>query len=329
MVGAGRATYDRWVPPPCPLPQRHGLDAAWVCTPEGSRARPHPWPTMGAWLLERLPEFVDVTGFLVGERFVYRSGTPVVGSDPYGPQIFVWFHRDLAEEAFVPGIIHVVHRDDRIVVIDKPPFLSTIPRGRHVVQSVVVRLRAELGLPELSPLHRLDRVTSGLVVLATERRWRGEYQSMFQRGEIEKTYRALAPLREDLEFPVTVRNNLTTRRGQWQAEVTDDPPNAESLIELERVVDHNAVYRLTPRTGRTHQLRMHMLGLGIPIIDDPVYPVVQDVPIDDFTCPLQLLASEVTFTDPIDGELRRFQSVRRLPLRAELGPPVVEPEAGG
>ena len=307
------------MPPPSPLPQRHGLDAAWVCTPEGDRARSQPWPTMGAWLLERLPEFVDVAGFLVGERFVYQSGAPVVGSDPYAPHTFVWFHRDLADETFVPGIIHVVHRDARLVVIDKPAFLSSIPRGRHVVQSVVVRLRAELGLPELSPLHRLDRVTSGLLVLATERRWRGQYQSMFQRGEIQKTYRALAPLRPELEFPVTVRNHLTTRRGRWQAEVTDGPANAESLIELETVLQDRAVYRLTPRTGRTHQLRMHMLGLGIPIIDDPVYPVVQDVAIDDFTRPLQLLASGVTFSDPIDGGVRRFESVRTLPLRGGAG----------
>ena len=305
------------MPPPSPLPPRHGLDAAWVCTPEEDRTRPHPWPTMGAWLLERLPQFVDVAGFLAGERFSYQSGVPVVGSDPYGPHTFVWFHRDLAEETVVPGVIHLVHRDARLVVIDKPAFLSTIPRGRHVVQSVVVRLRAELGLPELSPLHRLDRVTSGLVVLATERRWRGEYQSMFQRGEVAKTYRALAPLRPDLEFPLTVRNHLTARRGRWQAEVTDAPANAESLIELETVVQGTGVYRLTPRTGKTHQLRMHMLGLGIPIIDDPVYPVVQDVAIDDFSRPLQLLASGVTFTDPIDGGVRRFESVRTLPLRAE------------
>ncbi|TFC06339.1 pseudouridine synthase [Cryobacterium mannosilyticum] len=309
------------MPPPSPLPQRHGLDAAWVCTPERGSAPAHPWPSMGAWLNERLSEFVDVTGFLAGERFAYHSGTPVVDGDPYAPHTFVWFHRDLADEAFVPGIVHIVHQDARIVVIDKPAFLSSIPRGRHVLQSVVVRLRAELGLPELSPLHRLDRVTSGLLILATERRWRGAYQSMFQRGEVGKTYRALAPLRPDLDLPVTVRNHLTTRRGQWQAElVADLPPNAESLIELETVVEDAAVYRLTPRTGRTHQLRMHMLGLGIPIIDDPVYPVVQDVEIDDFTRPLQLLASEVRFTDPVDGQLREFESVRTLPLHGE--PPV-------
>jgi tRNA pseudouridine32 synthase/23S rRNA pseudouridine746 synthase len=281
----------------------------------------HPlWNTMGDWLDERLSERVDVAGFLARDRFVYESGTAVGGDDEYQPYTFVWFHRDLAEETVVPGAIHVVYRDDRIVVIDKPPFLSTIPRGRHVVQSVVVRLRTELGLPELSPLHRLDRGTSGLLVLATERRWRGAYQTMFQRHEMRKTYRALAPLLPGLALPVTVRNHLTTQHGQLQAEVLPGaPPNAESLVELDSETGGLGVYTLTPRTGRTHQLRMHMLGLGIPISDDPLYPVVRDVSLDDFTRPLQLLANEVRFTDPIDGNEREFTSVRTLPLRSEVG----------
>jgi tRNA pseudouridine32 synthase/23S rRNA pseudouridine746 synthase len=288
-------------------------------TPDLDSSRPDPWPTMGAWLSERLSEFIDVAVFLAAERFVYQSGSPVDGNDPYRPHTFVWFHRDLREEAFVPGAIHLVHQDERIVVVDKPAFLSTIPRGRHVAQSVVVRLRAELGLPEVSPLHRLDRVTSGLLILATEKRWRGVYQSMFQRGEVGKVYRALAPLRSDLDVPVTVRNHLLKQRGRMQAEVVDGAPaNAESMIELETPVDETrAVYRLTPRTGRTHQLRMHMLGLGIPISGDPLYPVVRDVSVDDFAHPLQLLASELSFTDPVDGGLRRFTSVRSLPLRGE------------
>jgi tRNA pseudouridine32 synthase/23S rRNA pseudouridine746 synthase len=310
------------MPPRSPLPQRHGLNAAWVCTPERDRpGTPAPtWPSMGAWLQERLGERVPVAGFLAAGRFVYETGAPVAGADPYRPTTFVWFHRDLADEPVVPGPIHLVYRDERIVVIDKPPFLSSIPRGRHVLQSVVVRLRAHLQLPELSPLHRLDRVTSGLLVLATERRWRGAYQSLFQRGEVTKVYRALAPLSPQLELPVTVRNHLRARPGQWQSEVAPDlPVNAESLVEREGERGSAGLYRLTPRTGRTHQLRLHMLGLGIPILDDPLYPEVLDVSVHDFTRPLQLLASELAFTDPIDGAVRRFESARTLPLRAEAG----------
>ncbi len=287
---------------------------------------------MGAWQRHRLPERVDVAGMLAQERFVDDAGRAVREGDPYAPQRSVWFHRDLRDEPEVPGRIHVVHRDERLVVVDKPPFLSTIPRGGHVMQSVVVRLRAELDLPELSPLHRLDRVTSGLLMLATETRWRGPYQTAFERRAVDKTYRALAPLRDDLELPTVVRNHLHKERGTWCAEVVPGAPvNAETHVELEREVDgpvgRLGVYRLTPRTGRTHQLRVHLHGLGIPIVDDPLYPVVQEVAVDDFRRPLQLLASEVAFTDPVDGQPRRFSSVRTLPLAAEGSP--VRTTSGG
>ena len=275
--------------------------------------------TMGAWLRTRLPEFVDVAGMLAGGRFADETGRAVRDDDPYRPHTFVWFHRDLRDEPEVTAPIHVVHLDDRLVVVDKPPFLSSIPRGRHVMQSVVVRMRAELDLPELSPLHRLDRVTSGLLMLATEQRWRGPYQTLFERRAVEKTYRALAPLRDDLELPLVVRNHIRKERGAWQALVVPDAPvNAVTRIELESVLgdgpDARGVYRLTPATGRTHQLRVHLNELGIPIVDDPLYPQVRDVEVDDFRHPLQLLAGEIAFDDPIDGSARRFASVRRLPL---------------
>ena len=271
---------------------------------------------MGDWLRGRFPERVDVDGMLAAGRFVYDDGRAVADDDRYGPHTFVWFHRDLREEVEVPGELPVLHRDERIIVVDKPPFLATIPRGRHVQQSVVVKLRDALGLPELSPLHRLDRITSGVLMLATERRWRGPYQVMFEHGTVRKTYRALAPFRADLDLPVTVRNHIVKTRGQWQAEVVSGGVvNAETLVEVEsRVGSDRAVYRLTPRTGRTHQLRLHLAGLGIPIENDPLYPVVRETEIDDFSTPLQLLASELAFTDPIDGTARSFVSARSLPL---------------
>jgi tRNA pseudouridine32 synthase/23S rRNA pseudouridine746 synthase len=270
---------------------------------------------MGAWLRHRLPERVDVETMLAAERFVYDNGAAVGEEHPYTPHTFVWFHRELPVEAPVPGQIHIVHRDDRLLVVDKPAFLSSIPRGRHVRESVVVRLREELGLPELSPLHRLDRITSGLLMLATERRWRGAYQTLFQDGEVRKTYRALAPVLPELELPVTVRDHITKRRGQWQSEVVPGAPiNAETLVELESQAEGLGVYRLTPRTGRTHQLRLHLHGLGVPILNDPLYPKVEDIAVDDFSHPLQLLAAELDFTDPFDGTERSFQSVRELPL---------------
>ncbi|MFL6060062.1 MAG: pseudouridine synthase [Marmoricola sp.] len=272
---------------------------------------------MGLWLRHRFPEHVDVAGMLAAGQFVYDDLSAVAEHDPYRAATFVWFHRELREEPVVPGEVRVLHRDERLVVVDKPPFLSTIPRGRHVQQSVVVRLRNALGLPELSPLHRLDRVTSGVLALATERRWRGPYQELFAHRMVTKTYLALAPYRSDLELPVTVRNHVTKIFGRMQAEVVPGAPvNAETLVELEERRGQDAVYRLTPSTGRTHQLRLHLHGLGIAIHGDPLYPEVREVDVDDFGTPLQLLAHELAFTDPVDGTARRFTSAMSLPVRA-------------
>lgn len=270
---------------------------------------------MGAWLRHRLPARAGVDDLLGQGRFVYADASVVADEDPYRPHTFVWFHRDLREEPEVPGTLDVLHRDDRIVVVDKPPFLSTIPRGRHVRQSVVVRLRDRLGLPELTPVHRLDRVTSGVLVLAVERRWRGPYQLLFQDRRVTKTYRALAADAPDVDLPVTVSNHLRKERGNWQTDVIPGAPvNAVTRIHRETRTGDRAVYRIEPTTGQTHQIRRHMCDLGLPIVGDPLYPVVRDVGVDDFSEPLQLVAAELAFTDPIDGTDRTYSSARELPL---------------
>src|SRR5881409_1965500 len=110
------------MPPRSPLPMRHGLGAAWVRTPDRQEARA--WPTMGDWLRSRLAPRVDVAGLLAAQRFVYDDLRPVREEDPCTPYVFVWFHRDLREEPEVPGGLPVIHRDERLVVVDKPPFLS-------------------------------------------------------------------------------------------------------------------------------------------------------------------------------------------------------------
>ncbi len=284
---------------------------------------------MGEWLRDKLPARVDVDALLTGERLVYQDGSVLDADDPYRPHTFVWFHRDLRDEAVVPGTIEVLHRDEHLVVVDKPPFLATIPRGQHVAQSVVVRLRRELGLPELTPAHRLDRVTSGVLVLVTERRWRGAYQQLFARREVTKTYRALVPHRPEVDVPPVIRNHIRKDRGALRALVVPGGPvNAETRLELESSAPDGDVIRLRPLTGRTHQLRLHLSGIGLPIVDDPLYPDVRDVAVDDFSRPLQLLAAELAFVDPLDGSERLFRSGRRLPLRPTDGAgPGVRPAA--
>jgi tRNA pseudouridine32 synthase / 23S rRNA pseudouridine746 synthase len=172
-----------------------------------------------------------------------------------------------------------------------------------------VRLRRELGLPELSPAHRLDRLTAGVLLFTTRREVRGAYQTLFARGLVTKTYLARAAHDPDLVFPRVVSSRIVKRRGHLQAVCEPGVPNAETLIE--RISDGS--YRLTPRTGRTHQLRVQMASLGLPIEGDPLYPDVIDVVADDFNSPLRLLAQRLTFDDPLTGSRREFVSGRPGP----------------
>jgi tRNA pseudouridine32 synthase/23S rRNA pseudouridine746 synthase len=213
----------------------------------------------------------------------------------------------------VPFDIPVLYRDDDIVVADKPHFLATMPRGRHVAQTALVRLRRQLGLDELSPAHRLDRLTAGVLLFTTRREVRGAYQTLFARGAVHKTYVAGAAVDPNVVLPQVVRSRISKRRRNFQAVQEAGEPNAETLVEL---MSSDGSYRLTPRTGRTHQLRVHMASIGLPIYGDPLYPNVIDVAADDFSTPLQLLAQRIEFNDPLSGTRREFVSSRRLERQA-------------
>jgi tRNA pseudouridine32 synthase/23S rRNA pseudouridine746 synthase len=171
-----------------------------------------------------------------------------------------------------------------------------------------VRLRRSLELPELSPAHRLDRLTAGVLLFTTRREVRGAYQTMFARGVVSKTYLARASGASHAALPAVVRSRIIKRRGQLQAVEEPGEPNAETWVEELG----EGRYRLTPRTGRTHQLRVHMASLGLPIDNDPLYPRIVDVAADDFSAPLRLVAHRLEFEDPLTGEPRSFVSSAQL-----------------
>jgi tRNA pseudouridine32 synthase/23S rRNA pseudouridine746 synthase len=283
---------------PAPLPVRDGLGPA--------RVRLHGGPVLaeltarfGAQARDKVlaGEVVDADGVVVDDATVRPAGSSV------------YLYRDLPDEVEVPFEVPVLYRNADIVVVDKPHFLATMPRGRHVAQTALVRLRRELGLPELSPAHRLDRLTAGVLLFTTRRELRGAYQTLFARGEVAKTYLARAAVDPACELPRVVESRIVKHRGQLQAVHEPGVPNAQTLVEL---LSPEGLYRLTPRTGRTHQLRVHMASLGLPIIGDPLYPNVIEVPADDFSTPLQLLAQRIAFDDPLSGQRREFVSRRNL-----------------
>ncbi len=274
------------------------------------------WADLGSYLAAHYaggPGAGAVVRLLAQGRVLGPGGRVLRAQDPYEPGGWLWFHRDLPAEPPVPFPLRIVHRDRHLLVVDKPHFLATTPRGSHVTQTALARLRTELDLPGLSPAHRLDRLTAGLVMFSIRPQDRGAYQLLFQRREVHKEYEALAPHDPQTALPRTVRSRIEKERGVIAAtEVPGGEPNAESLIELTATRGDLGRYRLTPLTGRTHQLRVHMNGLGLAILGDPVYPQVTDPAPDDYRRPLQLLARVLAFTDPLTGAAHRFESGRTL-----------------
>ncbi|MER5751895.1 RluA family pseudouridine synthase [Streptomyces sp. NPDC002088] len=315
----------RTPPPPSPLPQRHGVDPVRVRLPaEGA------WDTVRAYLVERMSGAAAgvVAGMFDAGLIVGADGRAVPPEAAYAPGTYVWFHRELPAEVPVPFPLEVVYRDAHIVVADKPHFLATTPRGSHVTETALARLRRELGIPTLGAAHRLDRLTAGLVLFTVRPEERGAYQTLFSDRRVRKEYEAVAPYDPSLALPRTVRSRIVKERGVLAAREVEGEPNAVSRVELiehrtDRAGDRAAAlgrYRLLPATGQTHQLRVHLNTLGVPILGDPLYPVVTGpVPDGDFRRPLQLLARELEFTDPVTGAAHRFRSGRTLAAWSAYG----------
>ncbi len=259
----------------------------------------------GAVLVELADRFGEAAAekVLNGE-VVDADGAVITAATVLPPGAHVFLYRELPDEVVVPFDIPVLHRDDDIVVVDKPHFLATMPRGGHVAQTALVRLRRSLDLPELSPAHRLDRLTAGVLLFTVRREVRGAYQTLFARGLVRKTYVARSSGVASVVLPTVIRSRIIKERGRLQAFEEPGEPNAETLVETLG----DGRYRLSPRTGRTHQLRVHMASIGLPIDNDPLYPDVIDVAADDFSAPLRLVAHRLEFDDPFTGQLRSFVS---------------------
>ncbi|WP_043443948.1 RluA family pseudouridine synthase [Arthrobacter sp. L77] len=291
-----------------PLPVRNGVNATRLRLPaEG------PWETALDYILDRF-DHVDPEG--IGERFdrgevVALGGEVLTRSTPLGEHTFVWYYRELPVEERLPVELSILYQDDHLLVVDKPHFLPTTPGGMYVAESALVRLRVELGIPDLIPMHRLDRMTAGILMFSIDPDTRGAYQLLFENRRISKEYRAVAPVRPELrldEEPQDVRSRIVKSRTYLLAQEVEGPANTHTTVSLLDQRAGRGLYRLQPHTGKTHQLRLHMASLGLGIVNDPFYPVLHPQAPDDYTRPLQLLAHSIAFTDPVDGTERSFES---------------------
>lgn len=245
---------------------------------------------------------------------VDSQGTPLLPQQPYLPGSRVFYYRSVEDEIQIPFEEVIIHQDDHVLVVDKPHFLPTQPAGPFVAETLVTRLRRRLGIDHLEPLHRLDRDTAGLVLLSVNPASRDAYHRLFRERQIRKVYQAVAPLGPGRAYPLDYASRLERDEAGYRHCEVAGSPNAHTLIDRLAEQGPWALYRLEPLTGKTHQLRVQMAALGIPIRHDPLYPLDLHRPPDQFDEPLQLLASELLFEDPSTGQSCHFQSTRQLVL---------------
>ncbi|NRR33398.1 pseudouridine synthase [Oxalobacteraceae bacterium] len=291
-----------------PLPLRDGVAPSYLWLPEGQ------WPDLLTFLLQRFPDVAESTWRerMARAEVVDGNGAPLHPGSAFRRGMRIFYYREIERETPIPFEEEVLFQDEHLVVVDKPHFLPMTPGGRFLQETLLVRLKKKLGLQDLTPIHRLDRETAGVVIFSCLQGSRGAYQSLFQKRAIEKEYEALAAPLAGYSFPFTYRSRMVDGEKFFLMQEAPGEPNSETVID---VIEHRAdctLYRLRPHTGRKHQLRVHLAALGIPIINDAFYPVALPCKQDDVSQPLKLLARAIAFDDPLTGARRAFASRRTL-----------------
>ena len=288
---------------------RDGISPSCVGLPAGS------WPTITDFLVERFPAISREVWLqrMQDGLVVDEFGEAVTAARPYRGHMRVYYYRALGEEARIPFEETVLFQDAHLVVADKPHFLPVTPSGHYLQETLLVRLKNRLGINDLVPIHRIDRETAGLVLFSVNSAERDAYQSLFRRHEVTKHYEAVAPWRGDIGFPLVRESRIVEDEPFFRQREVPGEANSKTQIDVIEVRGAHALYALSPVTGKKHQLRVHMNALGLPLVNDRMYPPVDVTPDDDYRYPLQLLAKSIAFVDPVTGEQRRFES--RLVLR--------------
>ncbi len=296
-----------------PLPTRHGVSPGCVVLPPGS------WQRVFDYFVQRfahIPASVWLLRF-TQEGVLDAQGRALSVDSPYITGKRVYYYRELPDEPELPVVEVVLFQDAHLVVVDKPHFMPVTPAGRYVQRSLLVRLKQRLRLDTLSPIHRIDRETAGLVLFSVNPSEREAYHAMFRHRQVQKMYEAVAPVLPNLSMPLLHKSRIEADELFFKSREVPGEPNSETHITLLKQAGTHGLYALKPVTGQRHQLRVHMQALGIPIEGDQFYPRVlrNASEEDDHTQALQLLARSISFVDPITGQARVFESRQTLRLK--------------
>ncbi len=291
-----------------PLPVVDGVAPSYLWLPVGE------WPDLLTFLTQRFPAISSNTWIARMEKgeVVDQYGVKLLPETPYHRGTCLFYYRELDAETVIPFEETILYQDERLLVADKPHFLPVIPTGRFLHETLLVRLKKKTGLTNLTPIHRLDRETAGVVIFSHDIATRGAYQSLFQQRAVEKVYEAVAPTISDMVLPMTYRSRMVDGTPFFRMQEIAGEPNSETRISVIERGEENSLYCLEPLTGKKHQLRVHMAALGMPIMNDAFYPEARPCKGDDNSAPLKLLARAIAFDDPVTGKRMRFSSDRTL-----------------
>ena len=300
---------------PLPRPSRFQL-------PPGS------WATVLDCLADAFPRVDRATWHerMAAGRVLGDDGRPMAVDAPYRVGARLSYFRDVPGEPVLPFDESIVFQDDRLLVVDKPHFLPVVPAGRFVRQCLLHRLVERTGIQALAPLHRIDRLTAGLVMFSLRREDRHVWAELFRGHHVRKQYEAVAPALPGAALPLELATRIEAGEPFFRMRQVDGPANCFTTVRAISTGGKRWLYELAPHTGRKHQLRVQMAALGAPIQNDPWYPELRQDD-DDYDRPLQLLARSLAFVDPFTGEPRQFESRLSLKLdprgRTLEGPPTL------
>lgn len=275
-----------------------------------------PYPTLLRFFTERFPHVPVQTWVhrIVTGKVLTEEGNPVTLDSPYTPNKRLFYFREVDEEPIVPFQERILFSNDHLLVACKPHFLPVTPSGPYVGETLINRLKEKTGNPFLSPINRIDRGTAGIVLLSSEKKSRGIYQQMFMEGRVRKTYEAVTLFSgKSLHTEWLVENRIERGEPWFRMKECPGTVNARSRIRLVEIMGTQARFLLFPMTGKKHQLRIHLSGLGFPIVNDRYYPVLMPEKPEDFSAPLLLLSRKIEFRDPITGALMAFETQRDVP----------------
>ncbi|MFB2538909.1 MULTISPECIES: pseudouridine synthase [unclassified Acinetobacter] len=242
-----------------------------------------------------------------------ENGNVLSVDSPYLTNQKVYYYRHLTQEIVVPFSHQIIFENQDLLVVDKPHFLPVTPTGQYVQQTLLTRLKKQFNLPDLTPIHRLDKDTAGLILFSKTVSSRALYQQLFAQKQVQKIYYAIAPYRENILFPQHLKLHLERGEPFYTMQIHPDKiANSETQIELIARQGEWGKYQLKPITGKMHQLRVHMNYLGLPLKNDELYPQICHRADVDFSSPLQLLAKSIQFVDPITGQDFYFESEKEL-----------------